>query len=160
MRTYLALPVLALFLASCTVVHRQAPETSPQQQQQPVNNKPAPSPWPPEAPPVPNGVPWYHDKLELKYDAALEDCYNASKKGMVFMKFTEADLEKKTGELCGVAGPLFIKVTMYRKRHHTYLTCYARVHGHRVDARAPDDMAKRFHEFVGKQVKEEGRKTD
>jgi len=55
---------------------------------------------------VPPGIPWYHDKLELKYDAALEACYDASKKGMVFMKFTEADLAKKSGELCGVAGPL------------------------------------------------------
>ena len=161
------LAVLALSLSSCVAVVKAPPQdNNPPPKQQPVRQNPPPppqkSPWPDGAPPVPAGEPWYHDKLELKYDAALEDCYNTSKKALVFMKFTEADVAKKTGELSAHAGQLYVNVTMYRKRHHTYLTFYWRVWGRKFDARAPGDLATRCHKWVGEHLPtpEEGRKTD
>jgi hypothetical protein len=156
--------MLALTLVSCVAVVRRdgsnPPPPQPVHHPPPTAPKTVVSPWPPGAPPVPPGQPWYHDKLELKYDKDLESCYAASRKALVMFKFTEADLEKKTGELSGTVGTVYVNCTMYRKRHHTYLTFYFRVHGHRADARTPQDFARRSHEYVAKEVKEQGRKTD
>jgi hypothetical protein len=160
------LPAAALLLSSCVVVAKK-PENSPSNPPppQPAHNdppppQPGPSPFPPGISQLPPGTRWFHDKLEMKYDAALEACYNASRKALGFMKFTEADMEKKSGELIAYAGTIATRVTMYRRNHHTYLTFYFRVHGARADARMPGDFAKRCHDYVGKEVKEEGRRTD
>ena len=56
--------------------------------QQPVRSDPpppAPSPWPPGISALPPCTQRYDDKLEMKYDAALEACYNASRKALGFM---------------------------------------------------------------------------
>ena len=144
--------LLALALASCVAVVKAPPSNDPPP---PRNNPPPPQHNPP--PPQPVGP---DASLQLKYDAALDDCYAASRKALGFMKFTEADLEKKTGEITGHFGKLFVRCTMYRKNHHTYLTFYFRVNDPRADARIPGDCAAKCHAFVAKEVKEEGRRTD
>jgi len=143
--------LLALCMASCVVVAKQPSS------QGPPSGPPPPPPGPIGAPPVPAGVPVYDAKKQLKYDAALDDCYDAARKALGFMKFTEADLDKKTGVITAQSGTVWVRATMYRRNHHTYLTFYFRVHGHRADARMPADFADRCHKFVGKEVKEEGR---
>jgi len=142
--------VLSLALASCVAVVKAPPPSNDPPPPQPAHNPPPPPPKPvgPDA------------SLQLKYDAALEDCYNASRKALGFMHFSEADLEKKTGEITGHFGKIFVRCTMYRKNHHTYLTFYFRINDARADARIPGDYASRCHAYVAKQVKEEGRKTD
>lgn len=157
--------MLALALTSCIVVAKK-PDGSPSHpppapvHHDPPPPAPGPSPWPPGIAHLPAGTRWFHDKLEMKYDAALEDCYTASRRALGFMKFTEADMEKKTGELIAYAGPLAVRCTMYRRNHHTYLTFYFRMHGPKADARVPGDCAKECHKFVGDQLKEQGRRTD
>jgi len=147
----LLLSILALSLASCVVVAKQ-PSSQPG-----PSGPPPPQPNPEGAPPVPQGVPVYDARKQLKYDAALDDCYDAARKALGFMKFTESDLDKKTGVITAQSGTVFVRASMYRRNHHTYLTFYFRVHGHRADARMPGDFADRCHKFVGKEVKEEGR---
>lgn len=147
----LLLSILALGFASCVVVAKQ-PGSQP-----PPSGPPPSQPGPEGAPPVPHGVPVYDAKKQLKYDAALDDCYDAARKALGILKLTEADLDKKTGTITGHRGAIFARCTMYRLRHHTYLTFYFRVHGHGADARVPGDFAKRCHEFVAKEVKEQGR---
>ena len=143
--------LLVLALAGCVVAVRERDPNAPR----PTN--PPPPPGPTDGPPVPAGVPVYDGKKQLKYDAALDDCYDAARKALGFMKFTEADLDKKTGVITAHSGTVYAKASMYRLRHHTYLTFYFRVHGHRADARMPADFADRCHKFVAKEVKEEGR---
>ena len=157
----LLLPALfALSLTSCIAVVKAPPSNNNNPPpQEPVRDDPPPPPPPPvfKGPPVPAGVPVFDDSLKLKYDASVEDCYEAARKTLAIMKFTEADLDKKTGEITGVWGPVFARATMYRFRHHTYLTFYFRVHGQRADARMPQDMCRKSHDNVGKLVKEKGR---
>jgi len=157
----LLLPALfALSLTSCIAVVKAPPSNNNNPPpQEPVRDDPPPPPPPPvfQGPPVPAGVPVFHDRLKLEYDARVEYCYEAARKTLAIMKFTEADLDKKTGEITGVWGPVFARATMYRFRHHTYLTFYFRVHGQRADARMPQDMCRKSHDNVGKLVKEKGR---
>lgn len=147
----LILPALfALSLTSCIAVVKAPPSNNPP----PDNQPPPPHHNPPPQPVGPDA------KLQLKYDAALEDCFAASRKALAFMKFTEADTGKKTGEITAHWGKVFVHCTMYRLRHHTYLTFYFRINDPRADARVPGDLAVRCHAYVGKELKEEGRKTD
>src|SRR5262245_22380936 len=118
---------MALLLSSCIVVAKKpednsaAPPPPEPVKTDPPPQNPGPSPFPPGISPLPAGTRWFHDKLEMKYDAALEDCYNASRKALAFMKFTEADMEKKSGELIAYAGTIATRVTMVRRNHHTFL---------------------------------------
>lgn len=147
------LPALfALALTSCIAVVKRDDNSPPPE---PIrNNPPPPRHNPPPAPVGPDA------SLQMKYDAALDDCYAASRKALGFMKFTEADLEKKTGEITGHFGKIFVRCTMYRRNHHTFLTFYFRINDPRADARIPGDYAARCHAFVAKEVKEQGRRTD
>ena len=152
MKRLLMVALLALTHASCIAVVKQPPPNDP-----PPSAPPRQPPPQAHQPPPPVGP---DASMQLKYDAALDDCYAASRKALGFMKFTEADLEKKTGEITGHFGKIFVRCTMYRKNHHTYLTFYFRINDARADARIPGDYAARCHAFVAKEVKEEGRRTD
>lgn len=139
---------LALMMAGCIVAVKS-------------NNPPPDSGPPPRHDPPPQQQYQGPDaRLQLKYDASLDDCFAASRKALAFMKFTESDSGKKTGEITAHWGKVFVHCTMYRLRHHTYLTFYFRVNDPRADARMPGDFAAKCHAFVAKEVKEEGRKTD
>jgi hypothetical protein len=137
--------LLVLALASCIAVVKQPPSNNPP----PPRNNP---------PPPPQKPPGYEGDLKLKYDASLDDCFDASRKVMGIMKLTEVDQNKKNGVISGQFGPVFGRCTMYRKNHHTYVTYYFRVNG--GDARTPHDYAKNAHNSLGKQLKETGRDTD
>ena len=146
--TRLVLSALALAMTSCVVVTKEPGSGSSSPPPPPPRHAPPPAPVGPDA------------SLQLKYDAALEACYEASRKALGFMKFTEADQGKKTGEITAHSGKIFVRCTMYRRNHHTFLTFYFRVNDTHADARIPGDFAARCHKFVAKEVKEEGRSTD
>jgi len=139
------LAVLALSLASCVVVAK--PVNSP-----PPNQGPPPRHNPPPQHMGPDAA------LQLKYDAALDDCFDGARKVMGILRLSEVDQNKKTGVIEGQRGSIYGKCTMYRRNHHTFVTFYFRVQG--GDARIPHDFARNAHESLAKQVKEVGRSTD
>jgi hypothetical protein len=147
--------MFALALTSCIAVVKRDNHNPPPHE--PVRNNPPPPPQPP--PPQPEWQGW-ESSLQLKYDAALDDCFEASRKVMGIMRFSESDLDKKTGVINGQFGSTYIRCSMYRRNHHTFLTFHVRVKDRRADARTPGDIATRCHQQVGQRVKEQGRKTD
>lgn len=152
MKRLLLPSLIAGTLVSCIAVVKAPPSHSPPPPA-PAHHPPPPAHHPP--PPVGPDA-----SLQMKYDAALDLCYAASRKSLGLMKFTEADLEKKTGEITGHFGKIFVRCTMVRRSHHTYLTFYFRINDPRADARIPGDYAAKCHAFVAKELKEEGRRTD
>ena len=143
--------LLALALTSCIAVVKPAGSSNPPPHQ-PVNNPPPP---PPHAP---HNTPGWEGDLKMKYDAALDDCFDASRKVMGILRLGEVDQNKKTGVISGQRGGIYGRCTMYRRNHHTYVTFYFKVQG--GDARTPHEFAKNAHQSLGKQLKEEGRKSD
>jgi hypothetical protein len=147
----LAAPLLALALASCIVVEKKPADSggNPPPQQPVRHNNP---------PPPPPRTPGYEGDLKMKYDTALDDCFEAARKVMGLLNLTEVDQNKKSGVIQGQRGSVFGRCSMYRRNHHTYVTFYFKTTG--GDARTPHDFAKNAHASLGRQIKEEGRKTD
>ena len=119
-----------------------------------------PSPWPPGAPPVPEGVPWHHDQLEHRYNTGPGACFEASKKAFAALKFTLTTEDMTAGVATAQMGPIWGRCSMRRKNDLTYLTFYIRVQGQGAEERMPADFAERCHVIVAELVKEEGRPTD
>jgi hypothetical protein len=143
-------PMLALTLTSCIVVAKKPDGSASNHPPQPVHHGPPPPP--------PSKPPGFEGELQMKYDAALDDCFEGARKVMGILKLSEVDQNKKTGVISGQRGSIFGRCTLYRRNHHTFVTFYFRVNG--GDARTPHDFAKNAHASLAKQVKEEGRKTD
>ena len=146
--------LLALAFTSC-VVAVKSPQPGDPPPPAPAHRPPPPNPH--GAPPVPAGVPVYDAKKELKYDAAVDDCYEAARKTLGILNLTESDLDKKSGLIIGSRGSIFARCSMYRKNHHTYVTFYFRVHGHGAKANIPAEFCENSHKDLGKRVKEQGR---
>ena len=120
----------------------------------------APSPWPPGAPPVPEGEPWNHDKLEHRYNAGTDACFDASKKAFLALKFTLLREDRKSGEMSAQMASLWARCTVIRRNDLTYVTFYFRVHGEHADEGMPGDFAQRCHVIVAELVGEQGRPTE
>ncbi|HKS15727.1 MAG TPA: hypothetical protein VJU16_00285 [Planctomycetota bacterium] len=150
MKSLLLSAVCALSLTSCIAVVKQPPRDNPPPQepvhQPPPQHNPPPRHLGPDA------------SLQMKYDTALDDCFDAARKVMGLLRLTEVDQNKKTGVIEGQRGSTYGKCTMYRRNHHTFVTFYFRVQG--ADARVPVDFTRNAHKSLGDQIKEEGRKTD
>jgi hypothetical protein len=110
----LAAPLLAVALASCIVVEKKPVDSggSPPPQQPVHKNNP---------PPPPHRGPVYEGDLKMKYDTALDDCFEASRKVMGLLNLTEVDQNKKSGVIQGQRGSVFGRCSMYRKNHDLLL---------------------------------------
>lgn len=161
--TKITLTVIALFVVSCTVVHRPPDSYAPKSSSAPPprsNTPPAPQSGPGAPPPAPRGQPVFESSLTLNYDAGHAVAFAAAKKliGPPLLKYTGEDESKEKAWATSFAGSTFARVETVRKRHRTYVTFYFRVWGGRANQQLVDSFPTNSHENLHKVLKEQGKR--